>query len=233
MAAEEVPLTGGRVTAGVVRIEETVRRPLGAHSPFVHGVLRHLEARALPGVPRLLGIDAQGREILSFLHGDVPSELGNFSDRQLAAAARLLRQLHDAAADCDLRGDRETICHGDPGPCNCVFVDGMPVGMIDFDAARPGLRREDVGYAAWLWLSIGDGRFAPESQGRRLAVFVEAYAALDLSDAVPAILAVQEEFATRPDVPANVRQWARTCKGWLESHLAEVQRGLLRHRRRS
>lgn len=216
------------MTAGVVRVGDTVRRPLGSHSPFVHKVLRHLEARGLEGVPRFLGVDAKGREILSFLPGDVPNELGNFSEVQLASAAHLLRNLHDAAADCDLRGDRETICHGDPGPCNSVFVNGLPVGMIDFDAMRPGFRREDVGYAAWLWLSIGDERFSPEHQGQRLVTFAEAYGAIDLADVVPAILAIQDEFAVRLDVPINVREWARACRSWLALHLNAVNRGMRR-----
>ena len=174
MTEREIQLTGGRVTAGVVRIGDTVRRPLGPHSPFVHQLLRHLERCGVACAPRFLGVDAEGREILTFIEGDVPSELGAFSDAQLAAAAGLLKTLHDAGADAELKGDRETICHGDPGPCNTVFVNGLPVAMIDFDAARPGFRREDVGYAAWLWLSIGDERFSPEAQGRRLRVFSEA-----------------------------------------------------------
>jgi hypothetical protein len=222
MTDQEIALKGGRVTAGVVRVGDTVRRPLGAHSPFVHAVLRHLEARGLEGVPRFLGLDAKGREILSFVPGNVPTELGNFSDLQLAAAARLLRRFHDAGADCDLKGECETICHGDAGPCNTVFVDELPVGMIDFDAARPGFRREDVGYAAWLWLSIGDERFSPELQGQRLAVFAEAYGAIGIRDAVPAILAIQDEFSARVDVPAHVREWARVCRTWLMRNLSAI-----------
>jgi hypothetical protein len=222
MAEPELELTGGRVTAGVVRVGETVRRPLGPHSPFVHRLLNHLEARRVKCVPRFLGIDAEGREILTFIHGDVPADLGDFPDDQLAAAARMLRELHDAAADCELKGDHETICHGDPGPCNTVFVAGIPVGMIDFDAAHAGLRREDVGYAAWLWLSIGDERFSPQTQGRRLKVFMDAYGALDADDGVPAVLAIQAEFSTRADVPVHVREWAQRCRLWLERHLTEV-----------
>ena len=40
----EIPLAGGDVTEGVVRIGDTVRRPAGPHSPLVHALLRHLEA---------------------------------------------------------------------------------------------------------------------------------------------------------------------------------------------
>jgi len=225
MTEQEIQLTGGRVTAGVVRIGDTVRRPLGPHSPFVHQLLRHLERCGVAWAPRFLGVDAEGREILTFIEGDVPSELGAFSDAQLAAAARLLKTLHDAGADSELKGDRETICHGDPGPCNTVFLNDLPVAMIDFDAARPGFRREDVGYAAWLWLSIGDERFSPEAQGRRLRVFSEAYA-FELSDAIPAVLAIQADAAIRSDWPAHVNAWARGCRAWVERHVVALNAGM-------
>jgi phosphotransferase family enzyme len=226
MTEREVPLKGGRITSGVVRIGDTVRRPQGPHSAFVHRLLRHLEASGVACVPRFLGVDARGREILTFIQGEVPSELGHFSDIQLAAGARMLREIHDAAADCDLKGDCETVCHGDAGPCNTVFVNGTPVGTIDFDAARPGFRRQDVGYAAWLWLSIGDERFSPSAQGRRLAVFTRAYGAFDPDAAIPAVLAIQAEFAARTDGHVGLSGWAACCRAWLERHLTEVKAGM-------
>src|SRR5271168_3526977 len=156
MAAQEIPLAGGRTTSGVVRVGGTVRRPVKSHSPFIHQVLTHLEAKEFAGAPRFLGIDSANREILTFIPGFVPDNLGAFSDTQLPSAARLLRAMHDATANCDLKGSREIICHGDASPCNCVFVDGVPTAFIDFDAAHAGSRRADVGYAAWLWLDIGE-----------------------------------------------------------------------------
>lgn len=109
-----------RTTRGVELVGTTVRRPTGAHSPFVHALLRQLEARAFSGAPRLLSTDSAGREILSYLPGDVPQELGTFSAVQLSHAARLLRALHDATVNFEGRGTREVVCHGDPSPCNCV-----------------------------------------------------------------------------------------------------------------
>lgn len=38
----EIPLAGGDVTEGVVRVGDTVRRPVGPHSPLVHALLTHL-----------------------------------------------------------------------------------------------------------------------------------------------------------------------------------------------
>ena len=222
---EEIVLTGGRVTAGVVRVADTVRRPLGSHSPFVHQLLKHLESRRVSCVPRFLGIDARGREILTYIAGTVPSDLGEFSDAQLSAAARILRNLHDGTVDCDLRDGCEIVCHGDPSPCNYVFSNEVPIAIIDFDAARPGLRREDVGYAAWMWLDIGEEDASPRELARRLRLFAEAYGAVSSQDIVPSILAVQDELATRPDVPVRVRTWAGQCRNWLEHHRAAIRSG--------
>jgi hypothetical protein len=48
-----------------------VRRALHQRSDYVHALLRHLEAVGFDGAPRLLGIDAQGREVLTYLPGEV------------------------------------------------------------------------------------------------------------------------------------------------------------------
>ncbi len=70
--ADEVPLSGGDVTEGVVRVGDTVRRPLKATSSAVHALLRHLEAAGFDAAPRVLGIDELGREVLSFVPGEAP-----------------------------------------------------------------------------------------------------------------------------------------------------------------
>src|SRR6267378_3317909 len=89
-------LTGGRTTSSVVRIGETVRRSPGLQAAFVHDVLVELERHDFQGT------DENGREVLSYLPGDVPSELGWFSDATLTGAARLLRALHDVTAESSL-----------------------------------------------------------------------------------------------------------------------------------
>jgi Ser/Thr protein kinase RdoA (MazF antagonist) len=213
---KEHHLTGGRTTTGVVRVGDTVRRPVSERAGFVHDLLRHLESRRFGGAPRFLGLDASGRETLSFLPGHVPSELGAFSDRQLAAAARLLRALHDATLDSELRGDSEVVCHGDASPCNCVFVDDLPSAFIDFDAAHSGSRLDDVGYAAWLWIDLGNDDLSPEFQGCRIADFFREYGR-DSDNAVESIVAAQCTLALRAESP-GVREWADGCHAWVERH---------------
>ena len=66
----EVPLPGGVANRGrVVRIGDTVRRPLRRTSSATHALLRHLEAVGFPGAPRFLGVDARDREVLSYIPG--------------------------------------------------------------------------------------------------------------------------------------------------------------------
>src|SRR5947207_4397800 len=66
---DEVPLAGGSVASSVVRVGDSVRRATERWSPAVHALLVHLEAVAVAGSPRFLGLDHQGREILTWIDG--------------------------------------------------------------------------------------------------------------------------------------------------------------------
>ncbi len=70
MAAER-PLAGG-FNGPVSRVGETVRRSAGPWTPTVHSLLSHLRARGFTLAPRPLGYDERGREVLSYLEGQVP-----------------------------------------------------------------------------------------------------------------------------------------------------------------
>ena len=97
----EIPLAGGDVTEGVVRVGDTVRRPVGPHSPLVHALLAHLESVGFEGAPRFLGIDGSGREVLSYIDGEVagrPRPPWIADETRLASVGRLVRAYDDAAA---------------------------------------------------------------------------------------------------------------------------------------
>jgi hypothetical protein len=176
MARErEVGLTGGRVTVGVVRVGDTVRRPRGANSVFVAELLEHLALRGFDGAPRWLGIDGQGRDMVTYVQGDVPGDLGFYDDAQLRAAFNLLRRFHDATSTTDLAQGAEVVCHGDFSPCNTVFREGEPIALIDFDTAAPGRRVDDLGYGLFLWLDLGNEDIALDEQRPRLGVAADAY----------------------------------------------------------
>jgi aminoglycoside phosphotransferase (APT) family kinase protein len=162
--SKEIPLAGGRLTPGVVRIGKTVRRPVLPSSPFVSQLLIHLETVGFTGSPRYLGQDEGGREILTFIEGSVPEKFQHFEDNQICEAARLLRQFHDATQGCELTGKNSVICHHDPGPNNTVFQNGQPVAFIDFDLAAPGEPMEDLAYMAWTWCISSKPERGPTSQ---------------------------------------------------------------------
>ena len=148
----EIALPFGQLSLGVVRVGETVRRPAKASSPFVARLLALLEQRGLAWSPRYFGQDAAGRDVLTFIPGSVPARWRAFSDAQVIAATRLLRELHDATRGSELAGAHEVVCHHDPGPNNAVLdASERPVAYIDFDFAAPGSALEDVGYLAWSW----------------------------------------------------------------------------------
>jgi hypothetical protein len=176
MVEPEIPLEGGS-HSGVVRVGETVRRVTRPWSSSVHDLLRHLEREGFAGAPRALGFDDQGREVLTYIEGEVgrgdsfiPSQGGRFDrrlpdfvwgDDVLVHLGALIRAYHDAAATfpwaerewCfEPRLPVETVCHNELFPSNTVFRAGVPVVLIDWDTAAPGPRAWDLGVAAWRWV---------------------------------------------------------------------------------
>lgn len=146
---QEVPLTGGNASEGVVRVGGTVRRPWGAHSDFTRLLLQHLEAVGFTGAPRYLGVDEQGRQILEYLEGWVPHQVTRLTDQQVDAAGTLLQGFHESTRGSSLAGGEEVVCHGDLNLRNLVFRDRRPVALLDFDQAAPGRAITDLAYLGW------------------------------------------------------------------------------------
>jgi hypothetical protein len=94
----EIRLGGGAVN-DVVRIKDTVRRAPSPNSGFVQELLGLFEDASWRGAPGFHGIDAQGREILSFVEGHVPLTVAQVqqvaTDRSLTQVAVLVRAFHD------------------------------------------------------------------------------------------------------------------------------------------
>ncbi len=215
----EIPLHGGRVTTGVVRVGDTVRRPEKANAWLVRALLRDLERAGFEAAPRYLGRDEHGRETFSFQPGDVPDELdASFPDDVLAAAARLIRRYHDATAGTDLAPGADVVCHNDLSPCNFVFRGGEPVGIIDFDRAAPGRRLEDLGYALFLWLNLGTDGPPVAEQARRIALFCRAYGVEPNRAVVDAVLdAVASNIdRLRAEDRSSDAVWWQAQLAWLE-----------------
>ncbi|MEU8042172.1 aminoglycoside phosphotransferase family protein [Streptosporangium sp. NPDC049078] len=194
-AQEEIPLLGGDVTDGVVRVGDTVRRPCRASTASVHALLRHLERSGFEGAPRALGVDERGREILSYVEGESAARpLPSFAltEESLAGLARLLRAFHDAAegfvppreavweAGSNDDAAPRLVGHCDVNLDNVIFRDGLPAALIDFDMARPTTRLFDVVTTLRHWAPIADPLDLEPLQrrldvGPRLRLFCDAY----------------------------------------------------------
>jgi len=200
---KEILLKGGRSTDTVVRVGNTVRRSMGNNAILVHPLLQHLEKVQFKYAPHFLGIDEQGREILSYLEGEVPRGV-LFSIEQLIACTKMLRAFHDAAALSDLCGQQETICHYDFAPWNIIFREGMPIGIIDFDDCRPGNRIEDVAYFFWTFLELGIPEISTTTQLEKIAILRKVYSLDPKQNLATAILQQQERIlAFRKDRSLN------------------------------
>jgi Phosphotransferase enzyme family/Colicin immunity protein / pyocin immunity protein len=217
----EMLLSGGRVNIGVVRIGNSVHRSARPNSGFVQELLGHLHKNSCNFVPEPLGFDDKGREILSFIEGDVPSDLGVYDDDSLVAAAKMIRAYHDATRGFMAATNLEVICHNDLSPCNFVFRDGKPVAIIDFDAAAPGSHFMDLGYAAWLWLDLGSDDFNTKEQQRRFELFLKAYGENNLKPVLEAMLSRQKILMVEGKRLGNtaMTSWAENSHQWTTEHL--------------
>jgi hypothetical protein len=238
--SEAEPLTGGSDTQGIVRIGDTVRRPLRPFTLTVQAYLAHLRDAGFAGAPLPLGVDEEGREVLSFVHGDVhgwplPSEA--WSEDVLVALARLIRALHEASAGWvpppgavwggspanqgRVTERTELVSHRDYATGNVVFRDGLPAALIDFDLAKPTTRVYDIANALWFWAPLREGDpldrpppLADADIPHRVAVFADAYGmtARQRADLTP--MAVEIAHRYHEDSRASAELHPMWRKAW-------------------
>jgi Ser/Thr protein kinase RdoA (MazF antagonist) len=164
----------------------------------VHALLRHLEAVGFGGAPRIVssGVDAAGRETLTYIEGDFVHPRG-WSDEGVAAVGVMLRALHDATAsfrapenaiwrpwfgrELNASG-RRVFGHCDVGPWNIVARDAMPVALIDWEVAGPVDPLVEFAQACWLNVQLHDDDIAErwglpsaEVRARQVRVLADAY----------------------------------------------------------
>jgi hypothetical protein len=181
MADEQEVYLPGNV-GGAVRIGDTVRRATGIWTEAVHALLEYLSTR-VPGVPRVLGYDEDGREVLSYLHGrvvDVDTEL--LSREQIVSVVSWTREFHQAVAGFSHPGpwryfrvaEPSLIGHNDIAPYNVCFDGEDVAGVFDWDLAGPTTPLLELAFIAWncvpLWRDIGAGLAA-----ERLRTIAGAY----------------------------------------------------------
>src|SRR3954449_34537 len=216
-------LAGGRTSPGVVRIGDTVHRPLRRWTTTVHAVLRHLEAASFTEAPRVLGFDEAGREVLTYLEGETVAGARPWpewvsSDEALVQVGSWLRRLHDATVDFVppegavwFAGQRWrpdlVIGHHDAAPYNAVWRRGHLVGFVDWDVAGPSSREFDLAYSALMWVPLlVPGSAWPIASGpmeeryRRLHLLLDAYGYGD------------DRCALRAAVPTRARRNAEVTR---------------------
>lgn len=211
--------------AAPVRVGDTVRRVAGLAGEATRALLLHLDAVGFDGAPRHLGTDEQGREVLSFIEGDVPLPpypAWAMTEDALVDLGALVRRLHEATASFVAPADAgwatdwadptgasapdATICHNDLFPENVVFRDGGVVAVIDFAMAAPGRPLWDLAIAAEVWCPLGDparrDQHPTDLDGiHRLGVLARGYG-LDHARAEELVDVLVEE---RTQAVANIR----------------------------
>jgi len=181
----EVPLLGGNVSLGLVRVGDTVRRPSGPWSPSVHHFLSHLNNVGYEGAPKSFGFDEQGRHVVEYVQGDVsmPFQAPDLNSA-MQRVGKLLRDLHDASAEyvppddavwnIVIPADRcDLIVHHDAAPWNLVLNADRWV-LIDWDTTAPGSRLWDLAYAAHGFIPLAPDT-SPSAAGRLLAAIADGY----------------------------------------------------------
>lgn len=239
--AVEQPLPGGGM-GGAVRSGDTVRRPAGPWTPTVQRLLAHLRAHGVTGVPAPLGVDECGRDVTSFVPGEVPAypmPPWVWDDTVLTDAGALLRRLHDASASFDRSGavwrlparePAEVVCHSDAAPYNMVFRDGVLVGLVDWDTAALGPRAWDLAYLAYRLVPLGPAAADPgpvtdAERRRRLDLLCRSYG----TPASPALVGLvaerlrvladftQDRADGDPELLGHARAY-RQDADWVEAH---------------
>jgi hypothetical protein len=181
-----LPLFGGTANRGrVVRVGDTVERPIAPCWPATHALLGHLAAVGFDGAPRVLAA-GPATETLTYIAGRAavpPLTEDMLSDEALVSVAVLLRRYHRAAASFDPAGRAwprpvparyrgGLVSHNDVHPANVVFRDGRAVALIDFDLAGPGSPVWDFAAAARSFVPLLDEADVADSrQGRALDRF--------------------------------------------------------------
>ena len=231
----ESQLVAGRTATEVVRIENTVRRSVGPNSNFSHALLKLLEEKGFGHAPRFLGIDEKGREILTFMEGEVHHGEMNWTDDQLIKVVQMLKDFHDATAGSELTEGSEVVCHNDIAPWNTVLENDEPIAFIDFDDVSPGNRADDLAYLIWTFLELGSE--VPGSvQAKKIQRISDAYGFSDKRRLIDAILEQQDKIlgkreelaknapdqearefsASRLDIIRSEMEWVKANRNILE-----------------
>jgi hypothetical protein len=193
----EETLPGGN-TDGAVRVGSVVHKKAAPWTPTVHALLRHLEHAEVDGVPRALGFDEQGRQMLTYLPGEMIGDrtawpAWAYADSTLIQVGQWIRRVHDATANFIPPPDERwftgstmqpgwIVGHQDAAPYNAVMDGDRLVGFFDWDIASPSPREFDLAFSALLWVPLTApsadeqaGAHGIGDRSRRFHLLLDAY----------------------------------------------------------
>jgi hypothetical protein len=242
---DEVANESPGLRSRVIRIGQTVARPVHNNSPAVHALLKHLEELGFEGAPRTLGLDESGRETVSYINGTAghyPLKPYVLSESTLVRLGLLLRRFHDATTGFSLPKNvvwhnpvaepSEVVCHGDAGPYNIIFRNSGPIALIDFERATPAPRIWDIAFVLYRFAPLND----LEKQGltpdflsriaRRIRIFLDAYGFLgsdDLFDWIQLRLKTEIGLFESPKTDDAVRRQTKIKAGHLDLYKRDLR----------
>lgn len=180
---DEVRLTGGNATGALVRSGDTVRKPWLAQTERTAAYQNGLRRKGID-VPRHLGRDALGRQVVEYVPGELAIDRAPLDDAAVHRVGRLIRTIHDASADLLVPDDwpvllpadgADLICHNDLATWNLI-IDGERLVFIDWDGAGPSTVLWDLAYAAISFAHLFPDA-AVDASADRLAEFLAGYRA--------------------------------------------------------
>ena len=228
---EDGEVISGRVTE-VLRVGDTVRRPLNDSTESMRQLLVHLERVGFKGAPRVVDTELGDTIVLTWIDGWVPADTEGWrlDSGALESVGELLRAYHDCAQGFTREAGFEEgpqeitegaiVCHGDIAPRNTVFRVERAVAFIDWDGIFVSKPMWDLGHAVWQFGPVCDDGdpwlrdwLAPPNRSERIAALVRGYRlhpseAHQLADMVVEVIAGCHRSAARKaaaGIPAFVR----------------------------
>ena len=228
---EHGEVISGRVTE-IVKVGDTVRRPLNDSTESMRQLLVHLERVGFDGAPRVVDTELGDTIVLTWIHGWVPAdtEQWRLDSGALESVGELMRAYHNCVAGFAPEAGFEEgpqeitagaiVCHGDIAPRNTVFREGRAVAFIDWDGIFVSKPMWDLGHAVWQFGPVCDNGDplvrdwpAPPNRSERIAALVAGYRpgasqARQLGDMVVEVIAGCHRSVARKaaaGIPAFVR----------------------------
>ncbi len=207
--------------------------------PGERSALCRLRENGFCACPEFMGLGREGEACYALPLGKAPPSTADFSEKQFLVFMRLLRRMHDAGAAGGPEGEL-VICHHNLSPENVLFdppygyLGSLPCAIVGWDHCHNGRRWEDVAFACWLWLKLGEPGQNDEESLTRLSKGLLAYAqgeealyreiARDFDDRLCVRMeAVAFQSETQGRNCSSIRKWATRGQDWVFTHRAALR----------